>query len=203
MGAATLGGVKFHIDPSSVQWDFAMKVVDTKTVGGKVVQVLGTRLGDMIVRGSHVPHRRKGDTAAWEAEHRFLEQVKEWSRAAEGKRNPPPLRFTYPPKGWDFQVYVKSLSPVRESNTEFAPRYQLTLFVVEDRTRVVVRGIRDLYIQRLFNGVGWKQTKYNGPSQAEVDEVLQGRGVGDYLRDEFNAAAAGAASNLLPTGGSK
>lgn len=200
MGIASLGGKTFHIDPSLVHWDFAMKVVDTKTVGGKVIQVLGTTLGDMIVTGSFAPVRRRGQTAAWEAEEEFMEQVKDWARETEGETNPAPLRFTYPPRGWDFHVFIKNVSPTRQANEEFAPKYTLTLFIVEDRTRVVVKGIKDLYIQRLFDGVGWKQTKYNGPSQAEVDSILQGRSIGDYLRDEFNQAAAGQTDNPLPTG---
>jgi hypothetical protein len=190
--------VPFRIDPDSVAWSFAMKVSRRKTVGGDVVQVYGTELGDMTVSGVFgFGDRSRGDQNGWEDQERFRRRVEAWvddSIATAGAR---PLRFLYSPRRWDFQVLVRGLASaagpaVMHANEEFNPRWTLTLFVVEDSTRRVVAGIKDLYITRLMSGVGWKQSAYNGPmTQAEVDKTLApyGGDLRSYLIEQFNQAA--------------
>lgn len=199
MALATLGGVPFRIDPDSVVWDFSMKVARKRTVGGTVVQVYGTDLGDMRVSGvfGHGDPSR-GDTAGWEDQERFRAQVERWLDASISTSGGRPLRFAYPSRSWDFQVLLKAYTArdgsdaVRQDVATFNPGWSLVLFIVEDSTRQVVAGIKDLYITRLMAGVGWKQSAYNGPlTQAEVDQTLAPFG-GDlkaYLADQFNQAA--------------
>lgn len=200
MGLASLGGIPFRIDPNSVTWDFQMKVVDKPMLGGKVIQVIGTRLGDMTLTGAFgFGDRAKKDTAGWEEQDRFRDQVKKWAKDMAADRRATPIRFLYAPKKWDFLVHVKAFSNPEGENgvvhapEVFNPKWQLTLFVVQDRSGVVVKGIRDLYIQRLMEGVGWKQTEYNGPTEAEVSELLSPFG-GDfraYMKDQFAKAVQG------------
>ena len=52
MGNAVLNGIPFRIDPSSISWPFTVKTSSNKTIGGKVLQVFGTQLGDMTVAGT-------------------------------------------------------------------------------------------------------------------------------------------------------
>lgn len=166
---ATLGGVPFRINPNSVKWTFQMKVSQIETVGGRVVQIFGTELGDMQVSGVFGNgDKSKGDTEGWQDQVRFAERVKAWTEAAQN--NGKPLRFVYAPKKWDFHVFIKAYTnpegrTVNHDVTTFNPKWTLTLFIVEDRTGVVTKGIQDVYIQRLFDGIGWKQTAYNGPLQ--------------------------------------
>lgn len=196
-GMATLGGKPFLIDPSQVQWDFAVKAAEKMTVGGKVVQVFGTKLGDMVVSGSFgFGDRAAGDEAGWEYQSRYLGQVQRW--AAQSVNNGAPLRFTFTPRGWDFHVYIKAYSgrqgpAVGLTPTEFNPAWTLTFFIVEDNTGVIVKATRDIYISRLLNGVGWKQTKYNGPKQEEVDALLSpyGGDIGGYIAAQAGDAASG------------
>lgn len=202
MGIAMLGGIPLPIDPSSVSWDFAMKIAEHQTLGGKVIQVFGTDLGDMTVSGTFGNGiRAKGDTAGWEAQERFRLQVVSWTQKDIATHAPIPLRFLYPPKRWDFQVHVKAFSDgsgrIEQAADIFNPGYSLTLFIVEDSTRKVVKGIRDLYLSRLMNGVGWKQTKYNGPDQKDVDAKLAAYGgdAGAYLKAQYFAASAAGATN--------
>jgi hypothetical protein len=200
MGVATLDGIPFRIDPDEVTWPFKMKVVDHKTLGGKVIQVLGTVFGDMAVTGvfGH-GDPAQGDTSGWEEQERFRVRLKTFTREVAADREPTPIRFRYPPRDWDFQVYVKALSdPIVLDNETINPRYTLTLFVVTDNSGAVERGIQDLYVSRLMQGIGWKQTSYNGPSQDEVDALLTSAGAADpiaYVRAQFAAAAAGQNDN--------
>lgn len=181
MALASLGGYPLPVDPDSVAWTFRMKTAEIVTFGGKVIQVYGTDLGDMSVAGTF-------GRGGWEARDRFTARVQGWANTDAHSLHPKPLRFVMPSKGWDFKVHIKAYSApggqFEHSNDDFNPKWGLVLFIVEDATTKVVKGIQDLYIARLMNGIGWHQTEYNGPTQAFVNDKLSpyGGSVGEYLR---------------------
>lgn len=170
---ASLGGVVFRINPNEIRWDFNVKVHEQRTLGGKVIQVLGTTLGDLTIAGSF----GKG---GWRAQEKFYDQVKRWATNADKQLRAAPLKFSYPPRNWNFDVFVKGLATptgdgsVRLSKDEVDPKYVLTLFVVNEGARKVAEKIKDAYIDRLMNGVGWRQSEFNGPES--LDNLLQGAG---------------------------
>lgn len=178
MGLATLGDHTFRIDPTSVSWKYAVKSRDFNTVGGKVVQIFGARIEDMTVTGSF-------GVGGWQEQAAFLEKMKTVGTAQvtsglNGNTPSPPLHFRYPPKGWDFLVYLTKFtdprgpSSVHLEDTNFAPKWSLTLFVVEDNTGLQQVAM-DSFISRLADGLGWKQTSYNGPlTQADVVSLVGG-----------------------------
>lgn len=199
----TLGGLPMRTKPTEVRWNFKMKTVETRTMGGKVIQVLGTTLGDLTVRGAFgTGNRAKGDTEGWQQQHRFRRLVESWTSVQETRGHPKSLRFTYAPRKWDFEVYIKSFAPVHMDVREINPLWELVLFPVDEGSRKIVEAVKDLYIKRLMNGVGWKQSAYNGPTQAEVDATLGGRSVLEYLSQGFQDAYDGALSTTTdPTTG--
>lgn len=209
MVQASLDGVPFRLDPSSVSWSFKIKAADTRAVGGKVIQVFGTTLGDMTVTGQFGRGDwARGDVAGWQEQRRFTDQVDQWATVDDTTHQPKLLRFLFPSRKWDFNVYLKTYSSpsasdaVHLANEEINPQWQLTLFIVEDKSRTVVKGIKDLYIARLAEGVGWKISEYNGNTQSEVDSLLHGRTMGDYIGDLAQAAAEGRQDqSQVPTAG--
>ena len=202
MGVATLAGRAFRLDPESVEWEYRIKYVDTPTVGGKVVQILGANFGDMTLVGSF-------GLGGWEEQATFLTTMKEMADkqvkdAGTMNSSAEPFRFAYPTKGWDFLVYLKAFSnpdgPTSVSITAdmVNPKWQLTLFIVEDNAGLRKAGAgADAFIGRLAAGLGWKKTKYNGPlDMSEVETLLAGRGLQGYLQDEFGYAPG----NQTPAG---
>lgn len=181
MGLATLAGQPFRLDPTSIEWDYSVRVAEQQTVGGKVVQVLGANLGDMTVVGSF-------GVGGWREQKAFLERItaladQQVANAAKVGGQPDPLRFSYPPRGWDFLVYLRAFAQpgvdasVRSSNRDFAPRWALTLFIVEDNGGLSV--VKDAavrqFITRLAEGIGWKRDQYNGPlSFEEAQSAMAG-----------------------------
>lgn len=178
---ATLGGVAFHAGPDDVSWDYRMKTQVTKTLGGMVVQILGVDLGDMTVSGRFGVNLDAGDTEAWQDQTRWRERIRGWVARAANQRNPTPLRFTYAPRGWDFKVFIKQFSDVTYVIDDPAPQFQFVFAVQQDGTAEVVKGIGDLYLKRLMDGVNWKQTEYNGPMTLDVTGSLGGQTTGEYL----------------------
>lgn len=200
MVLATLGGMPLRTNPTDIRWNYRMKTVEQRTMGGKVIQILGTTFSDITISGTFGRGRRdKGDTEGWQHQVRFRRQVQAWTKHAAENSGSKPLRFTYAPRGWDFQVFIRSFSDVHMSNDTINPSYTLVLFPVDDGARQVIRGIKDLYIKRLMDGVGWKQTAYNGPTQDEVDATLSpyNGSAHDYFTDQYAQVFAG---NQTPQG---
>lgn len=206
---ASLEGVPFDLDPDSVSYTFSMKTADTKALGGKVIQVYGTSISRITLTGSFVPVYAKGEREAWEAQARFREQVDTWATITETSWKAKPLRFIYPLKNWDLDVFIAnyqapdSYDATQWAVEKIAPKWQLEFRTVHDRTRAVTKGLRDLYLKRLMNGVGWKQTEYNGPTEADVTARLQGKTVREYLSSEAELAAQGQPTDpdAITTGG--
>lgn len=171
---------RFHIDPNRVSWDFEVSYVDWPTVGGKVVQILGTQLGDMTVEGVF---------ETWQQQAEFLKWVKHATRDQAKFAERAPFRFLYAPKNWDFQVAIKDFKEgsrsVRWDVGTIVPTFRLILLPIEDNTGIV-EVAKDAYIERVAREFGWEVTPYNGPvSWAEVEETISGAGassVSEYIQ---------------------
>ena len=179
-----IDGVPFFTGPDEVRWDFALKVVEQKTMGGKVLQILGTTLGDMTITGRI--GRGDDNQDFWAQQDDLLEKVKGWLADSEGK-DPTPVRFQYLPRNWDFQVFVKQVAQFQVRNDDPAPRWQLVLHIDQESAADIVTDLKDLYIKRLMEGVGWSQTDYNGPT-GDVSQHLGGMTVGDYIAAQVQGA---------------
>jgi hypothetical protein len=203
MGNASLAGRRFRLDPTSIRWEFSPTVADQPTVGGKVVQIVGTSISDMTVTGTF-------GAGGWEEQVKFLERMKDLATAqvasaSQSRSNSGGvIRFLYPDKNWDFKVYLKAYSnpegsrSVAFDNKIVAPKWTLTLFIVEENTNLK-RIAQDAYLARLSKGLGWRQTSYNGPmNEDELTQALEGKTVGEYLTEQFGLATD--VSTAPPTG---
>lgn len=194
MAYCQLGDYSFRIVPSSVVFPFEVDSVVIPTVGGRVVQVYGVTVGDMIVQGLFGQERTGQTRDSWQLAETFQaavgDMVKRQSAQPTGGQlagyDPatmhPPVRFLFnddsperraaglPIHNWDFQVYIKNLEDaatagmtVAHETGKFSYGYTLTLFIVEDNSRILRQVAVDKFIQRLAEGVGWQRTEYNGP----------------------------------------
>lgn len=199
---ASLGNMAFLVDPTQVEWDFKVRMSETETVGGRVVQIFGTDLGDMTVQGTvGFGNRAMGDTESWEALDRLQEKIEDMAEEAGQDRRSRPYRFSVPRMGWSFDVHIKSFSPVTHSNAP-AHEFTLGLFIVQDVTGVVTQGISDRYLERLVDGVGWAQSTYNGPTEEEIEEILSPyQGSAGLMYKEQMIETFTAALGALPGGG--
>jgi hypothetical protein len=168
MGEAKLsfaGGpaIRFRIDPTSINWDFKINTSVTDTVGGRVVQVTGATLSDIVIRGGFGEDRTPNPDqpnpstnpekaydhagASWRLHKRFEYHVRVMMEyqsrdARQHSKMSPPAVFTYPPRNWKFHVYLKDFKdPQGGTSTfsagRFAHEYELTLFVVQEGTQAL------------------------------------------------------------------
>lgn len=180
MGLATLGDHLFRLDPASIAWDLRVKSSYTDTLGGRVVQVFGAEFGPMTIRGSF-------GRGGWQEQHAVLSKMIAIADAQAGATpgggimNPgAPIRFRYPPRGWDFAVYLISFSDGSGQITLTpglnAPKWEIQLSIVEDNIDLKTVAI-DAYLNRINKGLGWKASAYNGPlSIEEAQKAIQKEG---------------------------
>lgn len=98
-----------------------------------------------------------------------------------GKMHAPAV-FNYPPHGWRWQVYLTEVSDIdgqasiEHRTGKYSHGYQLKLFIVQAGSDSLVtagtsRNAVDAaqekaiasYIARISEGIGWRQSEYNGP----------------------------------------
>ncbi|MEU9405611.1 hypothetical protein AB0E08_07890 [Streptomyces sp. NPDC048281] len=97
-----------------------------------------------------------------------------------GKMHEPAV-FAYPPHGWRWQVYLTEVSDVdgqasiEHRSGKYSYGYQLKLFIVQTGSDSLVKAGTSTnevdaaqaraissYIARISEGIGWRQSKYNG-----------------------------------------
>jgi hypothetical protein len=194
VGTATLGypngpSVAFRLDPDLITWNWHVITSVTETIGGRVIQVLGARLDDLTVQGSLGQDHSAGPVngVSWHLAERFVSVITKIMEAQsadsnqQGKMHPPAV-FTYPPKNWRFNVYVKALTDPDDSDNSVIltpakanQRYALTLFIVQDGSAALVQAgttngvfsqkandAVNAFMARISDGIGWHYTQYNG-----------------------------------------
>jgi hypothetical protein len=167
MGLATLGfaggpGLTFRIDPESIDYNVTVHTSVTNTVGGRVIQVLGTSISDVTIRGSigesHSMGKGKNgaehDGVSWKMAIDFFQRIQSFQMLQSAGANTPgsssgkgsfflkPATFVYSPKGLRFQCYIKAvIDPAGDGSAGVVHRvgrsnyqYVLVLFPVQEGT---------------------------------------------------------------------
>lgn len=192
MGTATLGytggpSVAFRIDPEMIDWTWSVQTNVIETIGGRVIQVLGARLDDLTVQGSLGQDVTKGKAGeSWSLAQTFLTTVTAIMEQQAADSNAQatmhqPAVFSYPPRGWQWNVYVKGLTDPDGGNSliltpgKANQRYVLTLFIVNEGAELTAAGTTangalaqqgqtaiSQFMARISDGVGWTANKYTG-----------------------------------------
>ena len=177
-----------------MEWDFKINTTVINTVAGRVVQILGATLSDLVIEGKYGQNVAAGaDGESWKLAEAFAVKIREIQEfqsqdATQNKMMHTPAVFNYAPKNWKFGVYVKSLEDSRGGSVahqtgRFSYDYKLTLFIVETLSDDLIMpkdAAIEAYIARISEGIGWHFSKYNGQ--------VPGKPIGGlYGQDEFPA----------------
>jgi hypothetical protein len=197
MGVATLDGIPFRLDPDTVNWTFKVRKNVDYTLGGKVIQILGTEFGDMTIAGSF-------GRGYFQEQAAFLDRMQALAQKQVDNFTANPPRFFYPPYNWDFRVWLRGYTNRASEHAivwkpnEMNPQWQLRLQIVEDNSGLK-KVATDAFIARLAEGIGWSPGKYNGPIEWEsLKLILDDVGATDatdYVIQAYNlGGGAGAAA---------
>lgn len=201
---ASLNGVPMRLNPMSVQLDYTVKTSETPTLGGMVVQIFGIEMSDLIVTGTF-------GVGGYQEQLVFLNRMlaianMQSNQAIVTPSPSQPVRFVYPNRGFDFQVYLKAYDStsgmaIDYENTNIAPDWRLTLFVDNDNLGGgLAKVAADAYIQRLSNGLGYAISVYNGQVTAnDIAGFLADQGFANDPHGYLNAAFGGAQQQTATT----
>jgi hypothetical protein len=140
-------------------------------------------------------HANPAGGQTWQEAAAFISAVTKIMEAQSADSNQPgklhpPAVFTYPPRGWRFNVYLKALTdPAGQSSVNLTPgqvnqRYSLTMFIVQDGSSALVKagttnGVFSqkaydavtAFMARISDGIGWHFTQYNGQATGTLPKA--------------------------------
>lgn len=149
---------RFRTNPNEIWWSYELITKKRDTYGGQVIQVLGTRLGDLQVKVEI-------GTGGWP----YLMQVILYLRdLMTDQRDGNTAIFEYTTRNWRLKVYSITI-PFQDSNEEVAREIELNFKVQEDVNGLLSKNTLDAAMLRLQEGIygpGWSpHNKYNDSFQ--------------------------------------
>lgn len=176
------------------------------TLGGRVVQVLGSTLSDITITGSYgEDHSLRGDGSndapgrSWRLAEAFVAKVREIQRqqveysllTPVRRKSAAPATFSYAPLGLRFSVYVKSITDpqggaITHTFGKFHYQYVLTLFVDQDASAQLVKA---------GTSNGYLDAKKAQAVQDYIARISEGIGWG---ASQYNGPQAVNAVNMSP-----
>ena len=157
MGVVTLthGGRSFRLrcDPHSIAWSYTLNTKIDETYGGRVVQILSVRLGDLTIQS------RMG-RGRWEALNELIMFCRDVM--FQQKDTGEPALLSYPTKGWAVKVFLSNV-PFADQATNVSYPYSLRFKVQEDVNGVLSADSMTSELNRIRDGIGYERNDYNYP----------------------------------------
>lgn len=154
--------LRFRTNPNEIWWSYTLNTHVEQTYGGRVVQILGTKIEDLIVKidcgNGGWPYLTK---VVDFLRKMMIEQRKDGGKTAV---------FSYTTRGWRMKVYALSV-PFQDQVTATTRELELRFKVVEDLTGQMTQAALSQELARLQDGMGFRKTKYNYPQLNGASEV--------------------------------
>lgn len=145
---ASLNGINFPYNPNSIDWSYTLNKASFNTAGGRVTQVLSTKI----------------DTLTWEGDagsrdnlltlYSQFKQIQNYQIAEEDSCD-----LIVPSRWWKIKVWARSMEIGWDYQSVTYP-YRMQFEVDEDFGQIAT-AITSQEIERLADGIGWSR-KYSG-----------------------------------------
>lgn len=191
---------RFRTNPNQIWWSSELITHVQQTYGGRVVQILGCRLGELTVKV-------ECGWGGWD----YLTQVVVYLRdLLVNQRNGVPATFEYTTRGWKMSVYALSI-PFQDDWQAVTREITLRFKIQEDISGIVTQSTLQAELSRLQEGIYGPGTsahnKYNdaavGSATTEISQLAQkgigqlsGAGIG--LNETNGGVPTVAPSGLVP-----
>lgn len=182
---------RFRTNPNSFNWTYTLNKHVDETYGGRVIQLLSTKIDDFVVEADCGGGRWYYANAI----AKFLRNV------MIDQRDGTPATFEYTTRGWKLNVFIVSM-PFEDSVDAVLRTFAIQMKVQEDVSGVMSRNSLRAELRRLQNGLQFERNEYNDPNVKE-NEDTRIKQVVDEAVSNANAVAqtVGYANNaFLPPG---
>jgi hypothetical protein len=141
---------RFRTNPNEVRWNYSLITKTDQTYGGRVVQILGSKIDDLTVKIDC-------GNGGWP----YLVSVVTYMRDLMiAQRNGQPAVFEYTTRGWKLKVYAANF-PFGDQVTATTRELTLNFKVQEDISGIVSSSSIATALQTFVNGIGWQRNQYN------------------------------------------
>ena len=188
-----VGTLRFRANPKEFNWSYTLNKRVDQTYGGRVIQLLGTKIDDFTFKAD-------AGIGRWPEVNRVAKFMRD---VMIEQRNGIPATFEYTTRGWKFNAYVVSV-PFADAVEEVLREFEVGLKVQEDVSGLMSRNTLQAELRRLQDGIGFTRNQYNDPrfgqNTALVPDSQQFDAVGQVIETIQNAAASVLSPNFLQNG---
>lgn len=143
--------LRFRTNPNEVWWDYSLITAEENTYGGRVVQLLGVNVDNLVVT---IECGRGG----WEYQRQVIAFMRDMIN--EQRKNGDPGLFSYTTRNWRLKVFAQSV-PYQDSVTAVTREMSLRFKVQEDVSGVISSNALTGELARLRDGIGFRKGPYN------------------------------------------
>ena len=133
---------RFRTNPNQVWWTYELITHVDETYGGRVIQLLGTRLGDLTIKV-------ECGAGGWDELMRMVMFLRD---LLVDQRNGNTALFEYTTRNWKLHVYGLTI-PFQDEITATTRELEITFKIQEDVSGVVSRASLNTEIARLREGI--------------------------------------------------
>lgn len=132
----------FRTNPNEIWWNYELLTHTEETYGGRVIQILGLKLGDLSVKV-------ECGGGGWD----YLMMVVNYLRdLLTQQRNSVPAQFSYTTRGWLLSVYGMSV-PYGDQVTATTREIELNFKIQQDINGLLSQGTLDANINNINVGI--------------------------------------------------
>jgi hypothetical protein len=154
--------LRFRTNPNEIWWSYGLNTAVENTYGGRVVQILGAHIDDLVVK---VECGRGG----WPYLRQVVGFMRDMINDQRGKTDPGV--FTYTTRNWRLKVWAVSV-PFQDSVTATTREIELHFKVQEDVSGVQTSMSIASELRRLQDGIGFRKNEYNTSNPDGISTVL-------------------------------
>lgn len=177
-----VGTLRFRSNPKEFNWSYTLNKRVDQTYGGRVIQLLGTKIDDFTFKADSGALKNDGGWPYTNRVARFLRNV------MIEQRDGVPATFEYTTRGWRFNAFVTSV-PFADAVEDVLREFEVSMKVQEDVSGLMSQNTLQAEMARLKNGIGFQRSKYNDP--------LAGNNLADVPNSErFELGIQGALDTL-------
>lgn len=142
--------LRFRTNPNEINWSYSLITKTDQTYGGRVVQILGTKIDDLSIK-------IECGNGGWP----YLVRIATFMRdLMVAQRNGQTATFEYTTRNWKLKVYAANF-PFADQVTATTREITLNFKVQEDISGIVSSASIAAALQAFANGVGWERSQYN------------------------------------------
>lgn len=187
---------RFRTNPNQITWSYTLNTHVDQTYGGRVVQLLSTKIDDLIVKVDC-------GNGGWSYNVGLVLFLRDLLVAQRDPLGAPAV-FEYTARNWKFSVYALNI-PFQDHLQATVRELELHFKIQEDVSGVVSGAILSTTLAALQEGVGWTRNVYNSGSMygtgTKAGTQLGGLGGNAFQNPQSGPVGPGQVGSTIGGGG--